>query len=345
MKSWKPRSAVLTDLLPAPAPVQAPVPAGLAAAQTPAMRAYAGPVDAAGAPAAALAEAAPPPPDPPRLPQEVLTWLTQLNLLYGVPFEYLVADPRLLPPESLRFFFVDRNWTDRLTDGALSVGTASTREDVFNNQFYAAIYAQVDESLTRLRASLRGEDAPAGSAGTLTGLLFRSVVVGAWPGLEVYPSAGGQPLRILRMDHLSPDVLLCIFDGVPDSVEIVEPGEGLHFGVVGGAGSGPFEVYLRGLGFGTYPAGVQIGSTTVQGNFRSGPGQPAGVVDVAGLQATLQSRLAGLKALDDAGVLGPGGFAVQMVLGAGRQPFTTVLKGSDASTQPAAPAPGAADPS
>jgi len=38
-------------------------------------------------------------------------------------------------------------------------------------------------------------------------------------------------LSILRMDHLSPTVLLCIFDGVPAEVELSEPQEGFGFGV------------------------------------------------------------------------------------------------------------------
>jgi hypothetical protein len=34
-------------------------------------------------------------------------WLARLKLLYGVPFNYLVPDEGMLPPESIRFFI----WT------------------------------------------------------------------------------------------------------------------------------------------------------------------------------------------------------------------------------------------
>ena len=48
-------------------------------------------------------------------------WLAGLQTLAGVPFAYLVPDARMLPPESIRFFAVDPNWTTALTDGALSL--------------------------------------------------------------------------------------------------------------------------------------------------------------------------------------------------------------------------------
>ena len=46
------------------------------------------------------------------IPAEVIDWLARLRLLHGVPFAYLVPDADLLPPESVRFFYLDRDWTD-----------------------------------------------------------------------------------------------------------------------------------------------------------------------------------------------------------------------------------------
>ena len=56
------------------------------------------------------------------LPEDLATWLSRLRLLHGVPFQYLVPDEALLPPESIRFFTLDAAWIDTLTDGALSIG-------------------------------------------------------------------------------------------------------------------------------------------------------------------------------------------------------------------------------
>ena len=60
------------------------------------------------------------------IPEELRDWLVRLRLLHDVPFAYFVADTQLLPEESIRWFYVDRRWTDALVQGALSVGTVNT---------------------------------------------------------------------------------------------------------------------------------------------------------------------------------------------------------------------------
>ena len=72
-----------------------------------------------------------------------------------------------------------------------------------------------------------------------SGFLLRSRVVSGWPTLEVtgYDEAGN-PLTVLRMDHLAPGVLLFLVEGLVHHVDIHEPAEGLHFGLdVGDDGS------------------------------------------------------------------------------------------------------------
>src|SRR6476620_8800187 len=59
------------------------------------------------------------------LPDDVSSWLNDLQALIGVPFSYLVPDSRMLPAESIRFFAVDPNWITALIDGALSIGATS----------------------------------------------------------------------------------------------------------------------------------------------------------------------------------------------------------------------------
>ena len=58
------------------------------------------------------------------LPQTVTKWFADLALLHGIPFSYLVPDERMLPLESIRFFWVDWRWIECLLDGAFSVGRA-----------------------------------------------------------------------------------------------------------------------------------------------------------------------------------------------------------------------------
>jgi hypothetical protein len=181
-----------------------------------------------------------------RLPAALQDWLGRLRLLYGVPFEYLVPDERLLPTESIRFFYLDRNWTDRLVEGALSVGKTSSREYAHHHAVNSLVVTALDRHERQVRLNLRKSEEASGDgpAGDITGMLLRSRVVSGWPGLEVkayegpevgayeeVPSSPHKRLRLLRMDRLSPNILLCLFDGIPTIVDIEEPREGIQFGV------------------------------------------------------------------------------------------------------------------
>ena len=177
-----------------------------------------------------------------RMPAALADWLARLRLLYGVPFNYLVPDSRLLPQESVRFFYIDRNFTDRLVDGALSVGKSTTREYAQAQATNSGVRAKVDDEERVLRPRLRKTPGiariVASQPADLTGLLLRSRAVSGWPGLEVKAYRDittarpqGRPLPLLRMDRLAPDVLLCIFEGVPTRVDVEEPREGIQFGV------------------------------------------------------------------------------------------------------------------
>ena len=147
-------------------------------------------------------------------------WLADLQALSGLPFAYLVPDARMLPPESIRFFAVDPNWTAALADGALSIAAKTAPAA-------AAIQALRPGALTAARqaaasrwrapaparpAAATDEPAPAGTepaaatdepaaaatepaaaasaaaatgAPTYSGFLLRSAAVADWPGLEV----------------------------------------------------------------------------------------------------------------------------------------------------------------
>ena len=177
-------------------------------------------------------------------PREVRQFLARLRLLEGVPFSNIVADSALLPIESIRFFYVDRGWTDALTQGALSVGTVNTGDRAQLDRLYGAIEDEIDseERLVRLPG---GEDRQAGRAGLMTGFLLRSRAVSGWPGLhvrayarepegndeEILPESHPDRLKLLRLERLAPAVMLALFDGMPEVVHIEEPKRGLQFGV------------------------------------------------------------------------------------------------------------------
>ena len=172
------------------------------------------------------------------LPDTLKDWLARLRLFYGLPFDYLVPDERLLPVESIRFFYVDRNWADRMVDGALSVGKTTSREFAHHHAVFDALVTTLDDEERRIRPRLKNhfQAKVTGAAADMTGFLLRSQAVANYPGVEVRAYQGEEgpdrvSLNLLRMDRPGPDVLLCLFDGVPDFVDIEEPREGIQFGV------------------------------------------------------------------------------------------------------------------
>jgi hypothetical protein len=174
----------------------------------------------------------------PDVPEEVLSWLTRLRLLNGVPFAYLMAHEQLLPPESIRFFYVDRNWTDAAVDGALSVGTITSRDRAQLHSVYQELRSRLDEeerqSFQRLIGAVPTTPSQPGQAEVMTGFLLRSRAVSGWPGLHVDAYDGrdqDHTIGIVRIERLAPAVLLVLFDGIPGYLTITEPRQGIQFGV------------------------------------------------------------------------------------------------------------------
>ena len=89
------------------------------------------------------------------LPDNVRTWLARTRLLEGVPFAHLVPDSELLPPESIRFFYLDREWTDVLVQGALSVGAVTS----LDREHMQALHARLRDEIKELKHELRGMQA------------------------------------------------------------------------------------------------------------------------------------------------------------------------------------------
>src|SRR5262245_1919224 len=178
------------------------------------------------------------------VPGELRRFMGRLRLLHGVPFSYLVPDADLLPIETIRFFYIDRAWTDALVQGALSVGTITTADRTQLETVYPHIRSEVDETERTIRTP-QGEKLLKGAGGAITGFLVRSRLVSGWPNLHVRAysrdviaddalttAAESDPnrMKILRMERLAPAVLLVLFDGVPAVVHIEEPRQGIQFG-------------------------------------------------------------------------------------------------------------------
>ena len=156
------------------------------------------------------------------VPGELRRFLARLRLLHGVPFSYLVPDAELLPIESIRFFYIDRAWTDALVQGALSVGTISTADRA---QLEARLPAHPQRGRRgrahdpHARRAKSGSKAP---AARITGFLMRSRAVSGWPNLHV---------RAYSRDVVADDALTTAAESRP------EPHEGAAHGAprAGGA--------------------------------------------------------------------------------------------------------------
>ncbi|WP_045114147.1 hypothetical protein [Microscilla marina] len=148
------------------------------------------------------------------LPAQIRDWLTKLENLEGVPFNYLVPDEELLPVESIRFFQLDRLWMEALLDGAFSMGRVTSGDHALDDEIRAL------------------EEAFVPSATTISGFIMRSEAVAGWPGMQVEgKTANDVPLELIRRVALSPNVMLCLFKGDLQTLDLHLKPEVLHFGV------------------------------------------------------------------------------------------------------------------
>jgi hypothetical protein len=292
---------------------------------------------------AALAAQAGPAPD------DVSAWLADLQALVGVPFAYLVPDSRMLPPESIRFFAVDPNWTAALVDGALSIAATTAPAAAASEALRpGALIAARQAAASRLRApaaprpaaaasrpatladepAAAADEPAAGVTPTYSGFLLRSAAVADWPGMQVNgyadPQAATPALPIVRLERLSPTILLALFAGMIQRVDLTEPGQHLYFGVV--PLSGGLSVPLRSVEPAT--AGAQLaGDPTVTVRCRPDPNRT--VLDVTATVAAVEQGL-GVSSLS------PSGLGLQLLQPPPSQTFTTAA---------VATAPAQADPS
>jgi hypothetical protein len=208
----------------------------------------------------------------------------------------------------------------------------------------------------RLRREREGAPLPQETedlAWPLTGFLLRSAVVEGWRGLEVmaYREASGNekvaphpgwteeqktkyerenvvPLKALRIEQLSPDVMLGLFNGIIGELVVRQPQEALHFGLTRSGVA--FSKTLREMGYKDLSRAGELLTGHAVDLSQSGLMREArGVIDVARVAETMRGALAGLDALPREPAteqvrLTSAEFAVQMIEAAGE--FTFIPK-------------------
>ncbi len=210
--------------------------------------------------------------------------------MYYVPFPYLVAEEEFLPPESIRFFYLDQNWTNEYVKGALSIGRASHEDACWDQQKWKMTVPGVRQRLPGVRLERMHENHKQGLEKEAwnsdfvhqTGFLMRSVLVRRWRGLEITGRDENEELTILRMETLSDDIVFCLFDGMLTDLVIAEPQTGLRFGAPDTSG----VIHVRSIKEDD-TFGKDTGQTV---DFNSFVGEQ-GKVDIAGLAGSFADCL------------------------------------------------------
>jgi hypothetical protein len=205
----------------------------------------------------------------------VQEWLNRLAVLDMIPFDHLVPDPRMLPPESLRFFYVDADWTRAAVHGALSVGVGHA----------------LDADLNSLAAEVEAPPA--------CGVAIRSILVPNWPRTVFTGFHGETAVEPLVRATYGNDVLMLLYPRVIDTFTIAEPPQGLHFGV-GDLGT----IELRRL---TGQIGYPMGEFPDPAGFGRFLRSTGDVLDIAGKLVPELAAAHGLPSLT------PAQFALQMI--------------------------------
>ncbi|MBW4464896.1 MAG: hypothetical protein KME07_05585 [Pegethrix bostrychoides GSE-TBD4-15B] len=253
------------------------------------------------------------------IPPDILTWLSRLALLYGVPFDKLVPNQQMLPTESIRFFYINPNAIDSLIDGALSLGVQSSQDSLFNQLAKPLIRQAVHQAIPTIRTKMLGTVADSSPVPQpMAGFLLRSQVVSGFPGLEIksYQTVTvnettnelepSNLLMSLRMEWLTPDVMLCLLPSIPAWIELNEPKESFGFGVE--AVKTNTVIYLRNVVTDSQPGSIIQPEISQPIPFRSS----STVVDIQTLQQNIQKQLQG-KLNNSDGIISPAEFAIQLI--------------------------------
>ncbi|KAH8654009.1 hypothetical protein BGZ60DRAFT_435848 [Tricladium varicosporioides] len=180
----------------------------------------------------------------------ILNWISDTLYLAHIPAHYLFPEPSHiratptisqaivpnLPPEALRFFFIDHSWIDAFIDGALS----------------CANHLEPDYDSTRLRVKevynfylssnihpLEGVSPPV----PRFGFIFRSSVVKAIPDLKItvtcwlfdttnqkFVEDTNKPPRnpVLRLTKMDDFTILCLLDCLPEEISEIKIAQPPH---------------------------------------------------------------------------------------------------------------------
>lgn len=188
----------------------------------------------------------------PAPPKEITDWLGKLFLLNGVPINYLLPHEDYLisredgepAKEAVGMFYIDYNWMEALLGGALSIVATDDSVSLLNmlkdgrylpdnllvNKMNSAFVPVAEDEPVPLPPNIQGH---------ITGYLLRSQLVSGWKGIKIFAKdeTGNWMKFPLKIERIADDIQLCIFSGKLQQLLLIQPPEGVHFGLDGSAGA------------------------------------------------------------------------------------------------------------
>lgn len=200
------------------------------------------------------------------LPEAVVAFCSELIALRGVPFVYLVPEPRMLPETSLRVFRVDMRWIACLLGGALSLGRETTRDRERERSYLASLLSGIGER---------------------SGFFLRSPAVAEHPhqSYEIADASDRRLTNFVRNDRLANDVLMAMVEGTLRTITAKEEPRTAHFGFKESGGEA--EQLSKDV---RNPVDFQETGRTVTLGHEHYRNQALGVLDVRALATSLAAK-------------------------------------------------------
>ncbi|CAN9381772.1 unnamed protein product [Alternaria alternata] len=145
----------------------------------------------------------------------VLKQLLDFKFLDTIPMQYLIPASEFLPLESIRFFYIDKNWIDVFIDGALSIGNTLDVDgiDPVKAEIKQAM-ATYEDTLIEYSAGHHKPQIPK------YGFCIRSKVITTWADVRFAapfpPNFKGGKLEILGTKRLDKDTMMVLLDRCPE---------------------------------------------------------------------------------------------------------------------------------
>jgi hypothetical protein len=214
-----------------------------------------------------------------------------------------------------------RNLTDPEKQALADKQSSPTPRDILAQAMKDSTEAARDTLRSKLRDFLRGQTAEKQQQ------LFRVAGVQTEEDFSKLLVELVKPLKALRMEQLSKDVMLGIFNGIIAQLVIRQPQEGLHFGLTKEGQS--YTKTLRELGYKNADGAGQLLAATIDlsRDKLMRDQEQQGVVKIAELANKMNTALSSVAQLKD-GKFTSAEFGVEMIEAAGEFTFRPAIRTS-----------------